>query len=344
MDENTVLALFDPIYDLPGLSAESDQPSNTPVLKHAHEAVIVEQISVPDSQNANNASVSTPVAQLPPSSAVQESNASTTQKFDKSSENKKIGVFHLSSKPFIPREQSLSQQSGPSYPSARTILRGPPVHRVRFVAPENRSASLPILAPRSIIHEYPLSFSPTPSNRTVSLPDGALTPRSRAVETITSNLGTVDETGPLIDFSSPRLQAPVHLPPVPSSPNGSMIIHSSFSRSSEGPSPPSSPDITTEDDSIIIGHQIVSARFFGREEPEITPGSLNEPKKHEEPDAFKPTSWGAQDVKGSFRPYGLESVPDLMFLLVLDPAALSVPKPIPALHGPSSLPYARCPS
>lgn len=209
--------------------------------------------------------------------------------------------------------------------------------------PGNRVVSLPNHlkdeALESALLEFDPHHAPDPiQNRVVSMPEYFISqsPRSPSPNHMHSrNRKEPPDFEPLIDFSSPcqegELSAELSRSELPSDfSQGSLIDYGS-------PITPPQHERTVEL-STDYGQSDVSSVIFIMEPPThrtpVYPGASQDravkpPKDYfkKEPNTFVadlPTSTGGTQTGGDF--WG------------------SPPRPIPALHGPSSLPYARCPS
>lgn len=166
----------------------------------------------------------------------------------------------VTGKRFISRRLPTTQlTSAPSYPSTRLMR---PVTSTSVGDPlVNRSVSLPMTLsePRYSrlphVHGHPALTAAVHSNRVVSVPEATM-PSVQSKSLLYSQgpiLPTVDELHPLIDLSSPPHKGS-HMDlsmAVGGSPTSSVLIHSSFSKSSDGFSPPSSPEFSEAE--IIVG-------------------------------------------------------------------------------------------
>jgi hypothetical protein len=197
------------------------------------------------------------------------------------------GAFQSStkSKPFIPRSYGGSLAplaAGPVFPSTM-------VHPVKALPvasrdiPSNRTVSLPTRRVPGMDAALGNSAdAPTPhGNRIVSLPESTIFPNKLTVSSIPpSHHPSADDMPLLIDLSSPQ---PHHivLSPNQSSPDGSILIHSSFVKSSSrSPSPSSTHDCSqSESESIIF----VNNPLVG-----CSPSFLRRPQS--------PASWVVRDV------------------------------------------------
>ena len=207
----------------------------------------------------NSAELSVPNTSLAsgtPSSTVQMGNAS-----------KPMASAFQSSKPFIPRSYGgdlAPLSSGPVFPSTRIH----PVKSVSVAFPDgssNRAFSLPVRfvpGTDASLDQSATTLTPAYGNRIVSLPESTTFPNKLIVSSLpSSHHPRDDDTRPLIDLSSPQ---PKHitLSSAQSSPNGSILIHSSFDKSSSrSPSPSSTHEYSqSESESIIF----VNNPFVGR--------------------------------------------------------------------------------
>lgn len=281
--DNSVLALFDPIYDdQPGASIlpPAHTPTSTSVSTKSSRSGMV-----PTSENdASNASRSTVEGQLTKHVSERDSNALAATSVSQSPimapegaqirsvrsvATSSLSQLRLNGKPFIagrlPHGADSSIRLTPSHPSTRISA---PLAAISAAGSRQidqsgpRSVSLPInlTDPLHTVHPKPHGrtaiLTAVHTNRVVSLPEYPST-SSLLVgsHSQASTLPTVDEMHPLIDLTSPKpyKSRADHYETVSSSPTGSLIIHSSFSKESEDcPSRSSSPDFSEE--SIIVSN------------------------------------------------------------------------------------------
>ncbi|KAF8320854.1 hypothetical protein DL93DRAFT_1742782 [Clavulina sp. PMI_390] len=209
--------------------------------------------------------------------------------------------------PFVSRRSRyVGPNPAPKYPSTRDVRVSSAARHSAHNFSAIRSVSFPS-------HVNGLNASPRPrstlgtslhTNRVVSLPEktssvGSMRFASHSQE---PSLPTVDELQPLIDLSTPPRAK--HLD-ADMSPNSSMIVHTSFSASSDdAPSPPSSPEISETE--IIVGSpnigradsflhrypqassEVKVAPQFSTPEINTSPGVVETTGPHHFPPRFKP--------------------------------------------------------
>jgi hypothetical protein len=184
------------------------------------------------------------------------------------------------------------------------------------------------------------------TNRVVSLPEvAALTSRlSGAPHLHFSTLPTVDELQPLIDLNTPPRRTLVT--PQAAASSTALLVQSSFPNPlQDDPSPPSSPELSETD--ILVGSPATgrSVNFlrYDLAPSTRTTDSLDPPPAT--PWTTKPTT-AENESQGIETPNLHHNDINVTFELANSTTHIEPPtaKPIPALHGPPSLPYARCPS
>lgn len=262
--DNTVLALFDPIFDE---QFSHEKPSSAPTSGHN---MVVD--SLPTQSSQGDASIASHQAQQAQITTSLESHPSKQHQAPTPSQSTRIvnerpGTYghdtmytsqvppvRSKPKPFgsrrlpiatAPRQSDRNIASVPPYqyhiPTARSVsLPNKPTSYDRL----NYAAGRPRVVMLGAVH----------TNRVVSLPEVAiLTNRlSGVAHSHLSTLPTVDELQPLIDLTSPHRTLVDDIPPQPAVSSAAPLVHSSFSNSSEdGPSPPSSPELSETD--VLVG-------------------------------------------------------------------------------------------